>query len=70
MFKFHFLLGNFVEKSYFRKYSNKLTKIISLAKKLHLPTVLKKTKAIPPQKGKYFDPSFLLKRLTHPFLKF
>ena len=44
MFKSHFLLGNSVEKSYFCKYSNKLAKIMSLAKKLHLPTVLKNQK--------------------------
>ena len=47
MFKSHFLLGNSVEKSYFRKYSNKLTKIISLAKKLYFADSFKKTKNNP-----------------------
>ena len=70
MFKSHFLLGNSVEKLHFRKHSNKLTKIISLAKKLDLPTVLKIPKAIPKRNEKCFDPSFLLKKLTHPSLKF
>ena len=35
MLKFHFLLDNSTEKSYFRKYANKMGKIIFLAKKLY-----------------------------------
>ena len=37
MFKSHFLLGSDGQKSFFRKYSNKLTEIIALAKKLCFP---------------------------------
>ena len=44
MFKSHFLLSNDGQKSFFRKYSNKLTKIIALAKNLYYFTVLNQSK--------------------------
>ena len=40
MFKSYFLLGKNTEKTFFRKYSNILTKIIKLAKKLYFSTSL------------------------------
>ena len=44
MFKSHFLLGNDGQKSFFHKYSNKLTKIIALAKTLYYSSVLNQNK--------------------------
>ena len=44
MFKSHFLLRNKGQKSFFRKYLNKLTKIIALAKKLYYCLVLNQNK--------------------------
>ena len=44
MFKSHFLLGNDGQKSFFRKYSNKLTTIIALAKKLYYSSMLNQNK--------------------------
>ena len=44
MFKSFFLQGNDSQKSFFRKYSNKLTKIIALTKKLYYYSVLNQNK--------------------------
>ena len=52
-FKSHFLLGNSVEKPYFGEYSNELTKIVFLAKKLYFANRFDKTKNDPKKHGKH-----------------
>ena len=47
MFRPLFLLGNNFEKTFYRKYSNKLNKIIALSKKNHFSSTLEKTKNDP-----------------------
>lgn len=47
MFKSHFLLGDNNEQTFFRKYSNLLTKLISSAKKVHYTTSLEINKNDP-----------------------
>ena len=47
MFRPLFLLGNNSEKTFYRKYSNKLSKIIALSKKNHFSSTLDKAKNDP-----------------------
>ena len=42
MFKSHFINGDSAEKSFFKKYSNRLTKIKTLSKKLHFKSEFEK----------------------------
>ena len=55
-FKSHFLLGNSVKKPYFGEYSNKLTKIVFLAKKLYFADSFDKTKNDPKNMGNTRSP--------------
>ena len=62
MFKSHFLLENYVEKSYFRKYSNELINILSLTKELYLANSFNLITSDPKKTWKYFNLSFLQKK--------
>ena len=47
MFKSHFINGNQSNKTYFKKYSNKLTKINAMSKQLYYSTKLQESQNDP-----------------------
>ena len=68
MFQSHFIRGSDAEKSYFRRYTNKLTKIKAHSKKIFLPLSLLIAKVMFAKRGKLFDLSYrqILAMSLHP----
>ena len=58
MHKSHYILGDLVMKSEYKKYSNKLTKIKTMAKKKHLAEELEKNKNNPKKTWEILRSSF------------